>query len=265
MIDIHCHLLPGIDDGSPSLETSIDMAKIAVADGIADVVCTPHIYPGLYNNAGPDIQRRVSDLQSALEVAGIPLRLHYGADTHLVPGLLAQIQSKTVPTIDGSRYLLLEPSHHVRPPQFKESVFELIAHGIVPILTHPERLTWAAQHYDDFTDLAKSGAWLQITGGALLGSFGNRAQELAERFVGDGWAAVLASDAHSATRRPPQLAAAKHRIEQLVGGDEAMKMVMGRPAAVLANQAIPLEGICIAAASGVAKPQRSWVDRLFRR
>ena len=101
----------------------------------------------------------------------------------------------------ASRYLLLEPSHHVCPPRFCESVFELIGAGYVPVITHPERLTWAQDHLDDFFALARSGAWLQVTGGALTGKFGARTQRLAERFVGDGWTAILASDAHDTAPR----------------------------------------------------------------
>ena len=233
VIDLHCHLLPGIDDGPKTLETSLEMARIAVADGIETIFCTPHIYPGLYENAGPDIARRVEQLQLILLNQNIPLKLNFGADTHLVPELMEGLRSGRVPTLGGSRYLLLEPSHNVRPPRFTESVFELIGAGYVPVITHPERLTWVADHMDDFYALAKSGAWLQITGGALLGKFGRHVQKISERFVGDGWTAVLASDAHTTSRRAPLLAEAEKRAAQLVGSVEASRMVRERPQAVL--------------------------------
>ena len=235
MIDLHCHILPGIDDGAQTLETSLEMARIAVADGITKIYCTPHIYPGLYENTGPDIQHRVGQLQLILNDKGIALQLSYGADVHLVPEVPSGLVDGRIPTLGGSRYLLLEPSHHVCPPRFKESVFALIGAGYVPVITHPERLTWVEDHFDDFTSLARSGAWLQITGGALVGRFGKRVERLAERFVGEGWAAVLASDAHTTSRRAPLLAEAQRRAAQLVGTDEAWQMVRGRPAAVCAD------------------------------
>jgi len=235
VIDIHCHLLPGIDDGAQTLETSIEMARIAVADGITTIYCTPHIYPGMYNNAGPDIIRRVGQLQAVLNDKGIKLDLSYGADVHLVPEVPEGLTSGRIPTLGGTRYLLLEPSHHARPPRFTESVFALIGAGYVPVITHPERLTWTADHYDDFVALAKSGAWMQITGGALLGKFGKSAQKLADRFVGDGWAAVVASDAHTTNRRAPLLAEAVQRVARLVGSDEASRTVLERPAAIGQN------------------------------
>ncbi len=237
MIDLHCHLLPGIDDGAQTLETSLEMARIAVGDGITKIYCTPHIYPGLYENTGPDIKRRVSMLQLILQDKGIALELSFGADVHLVPEVPAGLADGRIPTLGGTRYLLLEPSHHVCPPRFKESVFALIGAGYVPVITHPERLTWVEDHFHDFTSLARSGAWLQVTGGALVGRFGKRVERIAERFVGDGWTAVLASDAHTTNHRAPLLAEAEHRAAQLIGKAEASLMVRGRPAAVCADAA----------------------------
>jgi protein-tyrosine phosphatase len=236
MIDLHCHILPGIDDGSPDLETSLEMARIAVADGITTTFCTPHIYPGLYENTGADIERRVANLQLVLNDKGIPLTLSYGADAHLVPNMLEGVKSGRIPTLGGSRYLLLEPSHNVRPPHFQESVFALIAAGYTPVITHPERLTWIGDHYDDFTSLARSGAWLQVTAGALQGRFGKFAQMYAEKFIDEGWTAVIASDAHTTNRRAPQMAEAVELAARLVGREEALRMVVERPTAVCDNR-----------------------------
>jgi len=235
LIDLHCHLLPGIDDGAQNLEESLRMASIAAADGITTLCCTPHIYPGLYENTGPDILRRVQALQLILTDRKITLDLSYGADAHLVPELMSGIQTRRVPTIAGSRYLLLEPPHHVRPPRFVESVFDVIAAGYVPIITHPERLTWAEQHLDDFFAISRSGGWLQITGAALTGSFGRRVANLATRFVAEGWCDVLASDGHSPTQRRPVLADALQHAQRLVGVEEARRLVLDRPRAVLDN------------------------------
>jgi len=216
--------------------TSLEMARIAVADGITTTFCTPHIYPGLYENNAIDIRHRVANLQLILQNQNIPLKLNFGADVHLVPGLLDGIRGGRVPTLGGSRYVLLEPSHHVCPPRFCESVFELIGAGYVPVITHPERLTWVQDHLEDFFALARSGAWMQVTGGALTGKFGTRVQRLAERFVGEGWTAVLASDAHTTNRRSPQLRDAFVRATELVGADEARRMVLDRPQLILSNR-----------------------------
>ncbi|HQC73838.1 MAG TPA: capsular biosynthesis protein, partial [Candidatus Competibacteraceae bacterium] len=101
MIDLHCHLLPGIDDGAPNLDTSLAMARIAVADGITVTACTPHIYPGMYQNTGPAIRQAVSELQAHLDEAGVSLRLTYGADTHIAPDLVAGLRDGRVPSLHG--------------------------------------------------------------------------------------------------------------------------------------------------------------------
>jgi protein-tyrosine phosphatase len=237
MIDLHCHLLPGIDDGAVDLAMALQMARIAAGDGITAIACTPHIYPGMYENDAAGIRAAVTAFQAELDAAGIALRLHAGADVHLDPQLVARIRDGEVPTLAGSRYLLLEPPHHVAPPRFEEAVFELMAAGIVPVVTHPERLSWIEDHYDVFTRLSQRGAWMQVTAGALTGRFGRRVQYWGERFVDEGHCAVLATDAHHPTRRPPLLREACEAAARFVGEVEAGHMVRTRPAGIVENLA----------------------------
>ncbi len=238
MIDLHSHILPGIDDGSKNLEMSLAMARMAVDDGIKVMACTPHIYPGLYMNDAAGIAAARDALQASLDEHGIPLKLTTGADVHLVPGLLDRLRAGTVPCLHNTRYLLLEPSHHVAPPRFAESVFQLVAAGYVPVITHPERLTWVEDHFQVFVDLTKQGAWMQITAGALTGAFGPRAKYWGERFLGEGLTHILATDAHSTGRRAPLLSQARAIAERMLGPEEALLLVEGRQTALM-NDASP--------------------------
>ena len=235
MIDLHSHILPGIDDGSKSLEMSLAMAQIAVADGITQMACTPHIYPGLYMNDRAGITAARDALQLSLDEHGIALSLTTGADVHLVPGLLEGLRAGRVPSLHNTRYVLLEPSHHVAPPRFAESVFQLVAAGYVPVITHPERLTWVEDNYQVFVDLTRQGAWLQVTAGALTGLFGARAKYWGERFLGEGLTHILATDAHSAGRRAPLLSQAKAIAERMLGPEEALLLVEGRQRALMSD------------------------------
>ena len=237
MIDLHSHILPGIDDGSKSLEMSLEMARIAVQDGIRVMACTPHIYPGLYMNNTAGIQTARDSLQAALDEHGIALQLTTGADAHLVPGLVEGLRSGTVPSLHGTRYFLLEPPHHVAPPRFAELVFQIVAAGYVPVITHPERLTWIEDHFQVFVDLARQGAWIQVTAGAVTGHFGPRPKYWAERFLGEGLTHILATDAHSSVRRVPILSEARAVAERLLGREEATQLVQGRPTALMNNVA----------------------------
>lgn len=235
MLDLHYHLLPGIDDGSTDLAMSLEMARMSVAEGVTTVACTPHIYPGLYDNTRDGIVAAIARLQAALDQAGIALQLVEGADVHLDPGLLEGIRGGRIPTLAGSRYLLLEPPHHVAPPNFEGVVFELMAAGIVPVVTHPERLKWVEDHYDLFVRLARRGAWMQVTAGAVTGRFGRRVKYWADRFVDEGHCMILATDAHHPRNRPPLLAEARDAVAARLGAEEATHMVQTRPAGIVAD------------------------------
>ena len=242
MLDLHHHLLPAIDDGATDLAMALDMARMAAADGITTVACTPHSYPGLYDNTRDGIVAAIAALQAQLGQEGIALRLVEGADVHLDLGLLEGIRGGRIPTLAGSRYLLLEPPHHVAPPNFEGVVFELMAAGIIPVITHPERLAWVEDHYDLFVRLARRGAWMQVTAGALTGRFGRRVKYWGERFVDEGHCMLLATDAHHPQRRPPLLAEAREAVAARLGAAEAGHMVQTRPAGIVSDlppQALP--------------------------
>jgi protein-tyrosine phosphatase len=235
VIDLHCHLLPGIDDGAKSLAVSLDMARMAVAGGITVTACTPHILPGVYNNEGSTIEAVVEIMRKALERAGIPLRLVTGADVHVAPNLVAGLRSGRVLTINRSRYMLLEPPHHVVPPRLAEHVFDLHTAGYVAILTHPERLSWIENHYSVIYELAHNGVLMQLTAGSLAGRFGKRARYWAERLLCEGLCHLLASDAHDTDARPPALAEARDFAAERLGEEEATQLVVTRPQAILDN------------------------------
>ena len=235
MIDLHCHMLPGIDDGAPTLEVALAMARAAVADGIKITACTPHIYPGLYENSQAIIAKAIAEFEQELKRHDIPLTLTIGADTHLAPDLLTGIQQGRIPTLGHSRFLLLEPPHHVAPPRFEEAVFQLLAAGIVPVITHPERLTWIETHYSKMATLVEGGAWMQITAGSLTGRFGRRPKYWAERMVDEQLVHILATDSHHIDKRPPLLAEGRDAAAARCGEKEAFNMVDVRPRAILAD------------------------------
>lgn len=235
MIDLHSHILPGIDDGAADLAVSLAMARMFVADGVTDLACTPHILPGLYPNTGPQIRVAVQNLQAELDEAGIPLRLTTGADVHMVPDLVAGLRSGKLLSLADTRYVLVEPPHHVPPQKFEEFFFNILVSGYVPILTHPERLTWVSSHYAAIERMARSGVWMQITAGSLTGSFGRSAQNLAERMLKDGCVHILATDAHDTVRRPPALSRGRDLAAKFVGAVEAEHLVVTRPRGILEN------------------------------
>ncbi len=266
MIDLHCHLLPGIDDGSPDEATSLEMARIAVADGIRTTACTPHIYPGLYENDAAGIKSRVVALQHRLLEEGIPLALTLGADAHLTPELLGRLRAGTAPSLAGGRYFLLEPPHTVAPPRFSEAMFDFVGAGYVPVLTHPERLTWIRPHYAVFVALVNSGVWMQVTAGSLTGRFGKDARYFGEKMLDEGLVHLLATDAHGVRHRAPLLAEGREAAAKRIGAEEAQRLVVDRPQAILDNRR-PAEVTPIPALrEGGVKPRRhGFLGRLVGR
>jgi len=263
MIDLHCHMLPGIDDGAPDREVALAMARCAVQDGITTVACTPHIYPGLYENDRAGIERAVEAFRQVLAEEGIELALTTGADTHLEPDLLSGIRAGRIPTLAGSRYLLLEPPHHSVPPRFEESVFNLRAAGVIPVITHPERLSWIEGHYDVFSRLVHGGtAWMQVTSGSLTGRFGRRPQYWGEKMLDEGLVHILATDSHHIDRRPPLLAEGREGAAKRLGEEEAQNLVMTRTAGILADR--PPETLPQLPERARPAKAGSFLKRLFR-
>ncbi len=235
MYDLHCHILPGIDDGAGTPQTAVDMARMAVADGISHLACTPHIYPGLFENDADSIAKALQAFRKMLDEEEIALELGYGADIQVVPELMGKLRSGAFPTINGSRYFLFEPPHHVPLVNFSRFVADALSAGFVPVITHPERLSWLGEHYHEFISVAREGAWLQITAGSLTGRFGSAPRYWAERMLDEGVVHLLATDAHNLRSRPPLLSEGEAAAARLVGAVEARRLVHDRPALIWRN------------------------------
>lgn len=159
MIDLHCHILPGVDDGAANTAIALEMARLALEDGILATACTPHIYPGLYQNSGCSIRAAVAQLRERLANADLPLELAEGAEIHLVPELVAALQQRTFPTLGKSRYVLIEPPYHTAPVRFMQTISDCLALGYVPIIAHPERLGWlSSTSYEWLVQAVRAGA-----------------------------------------------------------------------------------------------------------
>jgi protein-tyrosine phosphatase len=235
MIDLHSHILPGVDDGAKSLADSLAMARMAVENGIEVMACTPHFMPGMYDNQAYDIRRRVAELNDVLLQEDIDLALVVGSDAHVRPDFVSALRSGTLLTLHDSRYVLFEPPHSIMPQRLDDLLFNVMAAGYVPILTHPERLKWIERDYEFMVNAFKSGVWMQITAGSLTGRFGTRPQYWAQRMLSEGMVHILATDAHNTKSRPPLLAEGFDFARDEVGLDEATHLVVTRPMMVLEN------------------------------
>lgn len=240
MIDLHCHILPNIDDGSRSLEESLSMAKRAVEDGIQTIVATPHTLNGVYSNSVPEVVSRVAELQGAFQENGIDLRLCPGADVHLSFKMLEKIERGDAGTInDKGSYLLLEIPFQNIPTGIKEEIFALKLNGITPIITHPERHPFVHHNPGILREFVELGALCQITAMSVTGEFGKAVRKCSEALIRQRLIHVIASDAHSSDARPPVLSQAVEAAAEIMGNyEEAERMVESLPAAILSGEKV---------------------------
>lgn len=231
-VDIHCHLLPGLDDGASDWDEAIAMAEMAVADGIATVVATPHQLGSHAKNSGSAIREAAARFQESLERRRLPLRVLPGADVRIEPDLPAKVREGKVLTLaDRQRHLLLELPHNVYLP-LDRLLAELAASHIVGILSHPERNQGILAQPHLVGGLVNQGCLMQITAGSLLGAFGPSSQRLAERLIEQRCVHFVSTDAHGTKTRPPQLRTAFDRVVKLAGQETAFDLFCRNPEAV---------------------------------
>ncbi|MGE5469178.1 MAG: tyrosine-protein phosphatase [Bacteroidota bacterium] len=236
MIDLHSHLLHSVDDGSGSLEESLALARIAVDDGIRAMALTPHIHPGRFGNRRSELHGKVANFQEELRQHGIPLEVRLGGEVRLGMESLELILEDEVPflgTVDGYRVMLLEFPHQLIPVGSQQFVDKLLQLRIRPLIAHPERNKAIMARPERILPFVDAGCWLQITAGSIAGRFGETARDTAISILENGWAYVIASDAHNAEHRPPVLSEGRDAVAELLGEAMARKMVSERPARLL--------------------------------
>lgn len=236
MIDLHAHLLHGVDDGAASLDDSLELARAAVADGIRLSVLTPHVHPGRYRNTLSSLQSRFQDLRDALSDAGIPLEIRLAGEVRLGIESLELLLENEVPflgEVDGYKVMLLEFPHQMIPVGSKQFVDKLLQMKIRPLIAHPERNKSIMAQPNQLLPFLESGCWLQLTAASLAGRFGESALSCARTLLKNGWAYVIATDAHNLEHRPPHLKAGRDAAAGIVGEAMAEQMVSQRPARIL--------------------------------
>lgn len=238
MIDLHCHLLPGIDDGPGTLEEALAMARLALADGIESAYVTPHLHVGRWDNDLAKIQAAVENHRRALADAGIPLKLGFAAEVRAGYDIVPLVEQGRVPflgTLEGYRVMLLELPHSHVPVGVDKLVAWLLARGIRPMIAHPERNKDLIREPKKLRPFVDAGCLLQVTADAVTGAFGETCAKRAAEFLEAGWVSVLASDAHDTTSRPPRMSAGRDAAAGIVGPEEAQRLVHGMPLAIVSG------------------------------
>lgn len=236
MVDVHCHILPGLDDGPDAIEESLAMAESAIADGITHVVATPHA-----SSEYAFDYRRVQHLRDRLQAeVGERLTLATGCDFHLNPENVEALRKNPSPFCINQRdYLLVEFNEISIPPALDETLHDLQLKGIRPVITHPERNAILRRERERLTNWVRLGCYVQVTAGSLTGGFGPRAQEDSLGWIAQGLVHIVASDAHNTRRRPLKLQPAYNLVRDQFGEVKAVALFTDNPMAMFEGRELP--------------------------
>lgn len=241
MIDIHCHILPNVDDGPETLDETLEMCRIALADGTTTIVATPHQRNGVYDNSAESILENVWTVASILKKSKIDLELLPGADVHIEVDTAEKILQGEIMSINNTkRYFLLEFPAHTIPLNIDKLIFNLLLKGITPVLTHPERILEVQEDPNRIYELVSMGVLSQITAMSVTGEFGARVRKCARTLLKHNLVHIIASDAHSADYRPPILSDAVKVVSRLLGEGRAREMVTTVPSQVIRGESVQI-------------------------
>lgn len=217
MIDIHTHILPGLDDGAASFEDTSNMARAAISEGITTIIATPHHANGTYTNTADNVAEHTHSVNEQLMAAGVPVTIRTGQEVRVHDDLLDAWHRGEILPLAGSSYILVEmPSSRI-PKAMYELIHELCLLKLKPIIAHPERNAEVVKHPERLAELIEAGAFAQVTTHSLLGGFGKRIEQSAWSLMKDGLIHIVSSDAHHVERRGFRLREAYDSIERRMG------------------------------------------------
>lgn len=230
MVDIHCHIMPGVDDGSRSWEMTREMCRIAAEDGIRHIVATPHCNDEYFYD-----RERYEGLKGQLEEAADGrIEFSIGCDFHFsYENITDAIENPQRYSINDTRYLLIEFSDYGIPPNIADLLFQLTSRGMVPIVTHPERNPLLVRRPEKVLEMVDAGALVQVTANSITGFWGDKARSVSEWLLAQGAVHVIASDAHDPKHRRPVLSEARNTVARMLGEQAAEDLVNNIPQAIV--------------------------------
>lgn len=238
MIDLHCHYLPGIDDGAQTLDEALALARAAVADGITHAVMTPHVHIGVFENRAAGIAAAAAAFRAALSQYGIDLTISAGGEVRIGAELIELLGEGELPflgRLGSERVMLLEFPHGQVPVGAERFTAWLRRQGVLPLIAHPERNKDVMRDLARLDPFIEQGCLLQVTAGSLIGNFGNLAQRRARELLDRGDIFAVATDAHNLANRPPVLTAARAFVAAAAGEVTAAALTYGNPLALLGD------------------------------
>lgn len=239
MIDIHTHILPGVDDGPQTIEESLEILKRAANEGVKAIVATPHVLEFPSKSSWQRVRDAFNSLKQALKSEEIDIEIILGAEIFISPDLPMWIkQNKDITINNGNRYVLLELPIHEIPPFTEHTIFELLLQGIVPIIAHPERYHELQKDTSRLFDMIKRGVLTQLNSSSLQGRYGRKAKKAAKSILTQGLIHMIGSDVHSSFNGPYPLSQGMMLAAEIVGMEAAKAMVTSVPEKIINGEVV---------------------------
>ncbi len=237
-IDIHSHILPGIDDGAENSETSMEMLRAAWDDGIREIILTPHNKPS-HHNAGPEkIKRLMENLRDKARKEGMNIKLHIGNEMYYGSDMTQKLEEGRALTLAGSAYVLAEFGMGEDIDHIRYGLYEALSHGYRPILAHVERYNRMLAKADRVEELVRMGCYIQVNAGSVMGSFGFGPKQFTKRLLSQGLVHFVATDAHDMGKRKPALSGCAGYVSRKYGEGYAERLFYENPVRVIKDEYI---------------------------
>lgn len=258
LVDLHAHLLPGVDDGSPDLQTSLQLARKSVADGVTHMLLTPHHMDGTYVNHKQDVIAKTEMFQNALDQAQIPLKVFPGQEVHLTDKLLDALDQDDILFADANdRYMMLELPHTHVPEYFLKNILpELQMRGITPVIVHPERNQGIQRDHSLLYNLVEAGCLTQLTASSYVDVFGEQVTGLTQKIIDANLGTTFSSDAHALKGRGSRMDAAYRKLSDQ--NEDCATRYWQNAKAILNGDDVPMDDL------RQIKEKRNFWERLFK-
>lgn len=254
MVDLHCHLLPGIDDGSKNMEISLRLASEAVENGVTHALLTPHHMNGRYVNHKQDVIKRTVEFRQQLQEHNIPLTVFPGQEVRINGQLIDALDKDDILFADeDNRYLMLEFPDDDVPHYTNQMIFELQQRGITPIIVHPERNTKIMAHPELLYQLFQKGCLSQITASSYVGTFGKKVEDFSKKLIANGQGYLFASDAHDLPGRKYEMRQAFEKLSREYG-QELAERYSNNARAIINGENVPINEV-----RELKKKKRFWL------
>ncbi len=240
MYDLHCHILPGLDDGADGIEEAVEMAAYAAQEGTEGIVATPHtnVTHGYRNYWDERLLEKLNRLQEQLDILRIPLRLYVGQEIYLTDDVLSLLRAGRLVSLNRSRYILSEFSFRESPARMTELLAPLLSAGYIPVIAHPERYACVQEDWRICAMYRELGCAVQLNKGSIAGAFGQAAAHAARRILAAGLCDLVASDGHGVYRRRPELRSIHEWISTRFSIDYADHLTRINPGRILNDVAL---------------------------